>query len=62
MCVDVNTTNIIIAAIAAIGTACSGALIGIKINKNRSNSARMDNIKVKGKKNKVFGGDDNSFS
>ena len=60
MCIDVNTTNIIIAAITAVGSALGGALIGIKIQKSRVKTVTQSDIRVKGKKNKVIGSDDNS--
>ena len=53
-----NTTNIIIAVITLITAIISSALISI--NKSRKRKTKQNNIKIKGDKNKVIGGDDNS--
>jgi glucose uptake protein GlcU len=51
-----NTTKIIIGIIALITALIGGALY----SKKRNNKVKQTKIKIKGKKNKVIGGDDNS--
>ncbi|WP_299221250.1 hypothetical protein [uncultured Aquimarina sp.] len=55
-----NTTKIIIAVIALVTAIIGGALISINKSRKRNTKTNQDNIKIKGKKNKVIGGDDNS--
>jgi glucose uptake protein GlcU len=55
-----NTTQIIIAVIALVTAIIGGALISINKSRKRSTKTKQDNIKIKGNKNKVIGGDDNS--
>ncbi|MHA7056110.1 hypothetical protein ACWGOQ_0002750 [Aquimarina sp. M1] len=55
-----NTTKIIIAVIALVTAIIGGALISINKSRKRNTNTNQDNIKIKGKKNKVIGGDDNS--
>ncbi|SNR74281.1 hypothetical protein SAMN04488009_3538 [Maribacter sedimenticola] len=57
-----NKTEIIIAVIALITAIIGGALISINRSKKRNTKSSQDNIKIKGNKNKVIGGDDNSKS
>lgn len=57
---DENYTKIILAVIAVIATIVGGALISIKKSKKRTNKVNQENITIKGNKNKVVGGDDNS--
>ncbi|MBU2928858.1 hypothetical protein [Winogradskyella psychrotolerans] len=57
-----NTTKIIIAVIALITAIIGGALISINKSRKRNTKTKQDNIKIKGDKNKVIGGDDNSKS
>lgn len=57
-----NTTEIIIAVIALITAIIGGALISINRSKKRNTKSSQDHIKIKGNKNKVIGGDDNSKS
>ncbi len=51
-----NTTKIIIGIIALITALIGGALY----SKKRTNKVTQSNIKIKGKKNKIVGGDNNS--
>ena len=55
-----NTTKIIIAVIALVTAIIGGALISINKSRKRNTKSSQDNIKIKGNKNKVIGGDDNS--
>jgi len=55
-----NYTKIILAVVAVIGAIIGGTLISIKKSKKRTNKANQENITIKGNKNKVVGGDDNS--
>ncbi|SKB82639.1 hypothetical protein [Maribacter arcticus] len=55
-----NTTKIIIAVIALVTAIIGGALISINKSRKRNTKTNQDNIKIKGNKNKVIGGDDNS--
>jgi len=57
-----NTTKIIIAVIALVTAIIGGALISINKSRKRNTKSSQDNIKIKGNKNKVIGGDDNSKS
>lgn len=57
-----NTTKIIIAVIALVTAIIGGALISINKSRKRNTKTNQDNIKIKGNKNKVIGGDDNSKS
>jgi len=57
-----NSTKIIIAVIALITAIIGGALISINKSRKRNTKTKQDNIKIKGNKNKVIGGDDNSKS
>ena len=57
-----NSTKIIIAVIALITAIIGGALISINKSRKRNTKTNQDNIKIKGNKNKVIGGDDNSKS
>lgn len=55
-----NTTEIIIAVIALVTAIIGGAFISINKSKKRNTKSSQDNIQIKGDKNKVIGGDDNS--
>ncbi|WP_346881289.1 hypothetical protein [uncultured Algibacter sp.] len=55
-----NSTKIIIAIIALVTAIIGGALISINKSRKRNTKTNQDNIKIKGNKNKVIGGDDNS--
>jgi uncharacterized protein YneF (UPF0154 family) len=55
-----NTTKIIIAVIALVTAIIGGALISINKSRKRNTKTNQDNIKIKGNKNKVIAGDDNS--
>ncbi len=55
-----NTTQIIIAVIALVTAIIGGTLISINKSRKRSTQTKQDKIKIKGNKNKVIGGDDNS--
>ena len=55
-----NTIKIIIAVIALVTAIIGGALISINKSRKRNTKTNQDNIKIKGNKNKVIGGDDNS--
>ena len=55
-----NMTKIIIAVIALVTAIIGGALISINKSRKRNTKSSQDNIKIKGDKNKVIGGDDNS--
>lgn len=57
-----NTTKIIIAIITLVTAIIGGALISINKSRKRNTKTKQDNIKIKGNKNKVIGGDDNSKS
>lgn len=57
-----NTTQIIIGVIALVTAIIGGALISINKSRKRNTKTKQDNIKIKGNKNKVIGGDDNSKS
>lgn len=54
------TTKIVIAVIALVTAIIGGALISINKSRKRNTKTNQDNIKIKGNKNKVIGGDDNS--
>lgn len=53
---DNNTTKIILGVIAIIAALIGGSLY----SKKRSNKVKQTNIEIKGDKNKIVGGDDNS--
>lgn len=55
-----NTTKIIIAVIALITAIIGGALISINKSRKRKTETNQENINIKGNKNKVIGGDDNT--
>lgn len=55
-------TEIIIAVIGLLTVVVGGALISINKSKKRNQKTNQENITIKGKKNKVIGGDDNSKS
>lgn len=55
-------TEIIIAVIGLLTVVVGGALISINKSKKRNQKTNQENIMIKGKKNKVIGGDDNSKS
>jgi hypothetical protein len=55
-----NTTKIIITIIALVAAIIGGALISINKSRKRNTKTNQDSIKIKGNKNKVIGGDDNS--
>lgn len=57
-----NTTEIVIAVIALLTAIVGGAWISIKKSKKRNQKSNQENISIKGKNNKVIGGDDNSKS
>ena len=57
-----HTTEIIIAIIGLLTVIIGGALISIKKSKKRNQKSQQDNITIKGKENKIIGGDDNSKS
>lgn len=57
---DENNIKIILAIITVIATIVGGALITIKKSKKKTNKVNQENITIKGDKNKVVGGDDNS--
>lgn len=57
-----NTTKILIAVIALVTAIIGGTLISINKSRKRNTKTNQDNIKIKGNKNKVIGGDDNSKS
>jgi LPXTG-motif cell wall-anchored protein len=53
---DDNTTKIILGVIAIITALVGGALY----SKKRRNKVKQTDIKIKGDKNRIVGGDDNS--
>jgi hypothetical protein len=55
-----NTTKIIITIIALVAAIIGRALISINKSRKRNTKTNQDSIKIKGNKNKVIGGDDNS--
>ncbi|KPQ12988.1 MAG: hypothetical protein HLUCCX10_14390 [Algoriphagus marincola HL-49] len=55
-----NMTKIIIAVVALVTAIIGGALISINKSRKRNSKSSQDNISIKGNKNKVIGGDDNS--
>ena len=57
-----STIKIIIAVITLLTVIIGGALISINKSRKRNTKSSQDNIKIKGNKNKVIGGDDNSKS
>lgn len=56
------TIEIISAVIGLLTLLAGGALISIKKSKKRNQKSQQDNIKIKGDRNKIIGGDDNSKS
>jgi hypothetical protein len=57
-----NTFKIMMAVIALVTAIIGGALVSINKSRKRNTKSSQDNIKIKGNKNKVIGGDDNSKS
>jgi hypothetical protein len=57
---DENTTKIILAIIGIVTILVSGALISIKRIKKRESKNSISNITIKGNRNKLVGGNDNS--
>ncbi|UII30910.1 hypothetical protein LVD17_21690 [Fulvivirga ulvae] len=55
-----STAKIMVAIIALLTAIIGGALISINRSRKRNTKSSQDNIKIKGNKNKVIGGDDNS--
>jgi hypothetical protein len=57
-----SKTQIILAVIALLTAIVGASFLTIKIRKKRSTQSTQKDIVIRGNKNKVIGGDDNSTS
>ena len=55
-----NITKIIVGAIVLLTAIVGGKLISINKSRKRNTKTNQKNIKIKGNKNKIIGGDDSS--